>query len=240
LVLVLKRKKIAIAMIVVGLTGSISCGKSTVCRLLVEELDQVHIIDLDAIARQLLAPGTPVYRAVVARFGSTLLRGPGKELDREQLAATIFSDASHRRWLNGQTHWRIALVLVRELVWAWLTGRKRVVLDAPLLFESGLNKICTTTVAIHLSAEHQIERLMARDQISRDFALQKISCQMSTDEKCARAAFVVENNGSLQETRKSVQDVFGDDRLPNPSFFMDRWKVLATFAIAVFAIRLIL
>ena len=225
-------------MIIVGLTGSISCGKSTVCRLIKERDANVQIIDLDAIARALLAPGMPVYMQVVRRYPECCPE-PGQELDRERLAAIVFSDQLARRWLDQQTHWRIGFTLLKELIWAWLVGRKIVVVDAPLLFETGLNKMCTSTVAISVDSERQLQRLMDRDKIAREFALQKVRAQMSTEEKCSRASIVIDNNGSLDETRGSVGKLLLSGNLPRASVYTDRRKVLTVVLVAMFVIRMI-
>ena len=213
-------------MLVVGLTGSISCGKSTVSRLALAERSDVVVLDLDRLARRLQEPGSVVYHKIVHRFPQVVSE-PGGPLDRTLLARLVFGDAENRRWIGKLMHWRIFVQLCKTLLLHWFWRTKIVLLDAPLLFESGLNRICAVTVAVHLDAETQIQRLTERDGIDREHALEKIEAQMPSEEKSRRADITIDNTGSVEDTALKVRDVLAQVRRRRPAWYMDSAKVLA-------------
>jgi dephospho-CoA kinase len=186
---------------VVGLTGGIACGKSTVSSRL---RDRVPIIDLDELARRVLLSGRPAYRKVVARFGSDVLL-PDETIDREKLGAIVFADRQARRALNGATHWSILWELLSDLARHAAAGAPLVVLDAPLLFESKLDLLCGTTVVVHTSRETQLARLQRRDGHAPDEAERRIAAQMPLHLKMARAEHLVDNDGDLSATNARIE-----------------------------------
>ena len=193
-------------MIVVGLTGGIASGKSTVASFF-EELG-ARRIDADRLAREALARGTPGWAQAVARFGRGILL-PDGEIDRKGLAARVFADAAERRALEAIVH-----PAVRESVRRRLAeiGREEpsalVVLEVPLLFETGMDRGCDARVVVFVPEALQIERLMARDGIDREEALRRIRAQMPLSEKCARADWVIDNAGPLAATQAQVRDIY--------------------------------
>lgn len=169
---------------VVGLTGGIACGKSTVVSIL-KENGGFPIIDCDELAHSVTAVGTPAYRRIVEKFGASICRADnGGEIDRDKLGRIVFGDRDARAWLNGVTHWRIGVAIAKRILWHWMIrGDRVVILDAPLLFESGLQRIAHPIVCVSLLPQTQLERLMARDKIDGAFARAKIDAQMDTATK---------------------------------------------------------
>lgn len=126
---------------VIGLTGGIASGKSTVSSLLASPPHSIPIVDADLLARQVIEPGTSGYRLVVDHFGpDRVLQADGVSLDRAAIGEIVFNDADERRWLNGVVHPRVRRAIVWAVVRAWIRGEWAVVLDVPLLIEAGLWK----------------------------------------------------------------------------------------------------
>lgn len=186
-------------MLVVGLTGGIAAGKSTVAAAL--EAAGAPVIRSDALAREVVAPGTAGLSAVVSAFGPTVL-GPDGTLDRRALAARVFADPQERRRLEAITHPRI-----RELTLGWLQRRREegapaAVCDIPLLFEVGLHgpgSFLDRIWVVAVDADTQLRRLQARDALSREAALARINAQWPLAEKVRRADLVLCNSGSPEE-----------------------------------------
>jgi len=197
---------------VVGLTGGIGTGKSTVTRML-EELGAV-VIDADAIVHELQAPGTPLVRAIAEAFGPEVVGASGA-LDRKALADRVFGDPEARRRLNALVHPPTAVEMARRLEDARARGVPLVVLDVPLLLE-GRQKGSGAASALPLDAvivvyapeEVQIERACARDGASPEEVRARLRAQMPIDEKRALADFVVDNTGSREATRRQVQALY--------------------------------
>jgi dephospho-CoA kinase len=194
---------------IVGLAGGIACGKSSVSSLLREE-HGIPVVDADAIAHAVLAPGTFATRSVASAFGPSVLRsdaGSATTIDRQKLGALVFNDRAQRRQLEAIQRPYIALALLRQLLWHWLIGTAVVVLDAPLLFESGLHRLCSQVVCVHLGTALQLERLVARDPRAGDAdARARIAAQpLSSDEKARRADVVLANEGSLADLTRRVR-----------------------------------
>ena len=132
-------------MAVVGLTGGIGTGKSTVSSLL--KAHSVTVIDADVIARQVVEPGTKAHREIVKYFGRDILLADGR-LDRPKLGAVIFGDAGKRNKLNSIVHPAVRMEMVRQAIWAWLKGNRYCVMDVPLLIETGLHHWVALTVVV--------------------------------------------------------------------------------------------
>eukprot|EP00882_Tetradesmus_deserticola_P010993 GHRQ01011627.1.p1 GENE.GHRQ01011627.1~~GHRQ01011627.1.p1 ORF type:complete len:167 (+),score=46.77 GHRQ01011627.1:326-826(+) len=140
------------SMLVVGLTGGIATGKSTVTRQLISL--GVPVIDCDRIAHDTACKGSWGYRRIVAALGRDILDGRG-EVDRARLGQLVFADAAARRRLNMATHAPVAWQLLRQLVGHWLRFRRLVVVDMPLLFETGTHKLTSSNVVVACSPELQ-------------------------------------------------------------------------------------
>lgn len=193
-------------MILVGLTGGIASGKSTVGRMLAKA--GVPVVDADVLAREAVAPGTEGLRAVVERFGDGVL-APDGSLDRKALGAIVFHDVEARRDLNAIVHPRVAQLAVDRLSALRDEGKHDVaVYEVPLLFENGLESMVDKTLLVAVPLDVQRARLMARDNAGPVDADARIASQMSLDEKRAKADFVVENDGTVDETARRLEHVW--------------------------------
>lgn len=190
--------------IIVGLTGGIASGKSTVTTML-RELG-VHVIDADQIARQIVEPGQPALDEIVQAFGPEIL-DPSGRLDRTALGQKIFADATLRLKLNAITHPRIAQTMMQEAQTAANQGHPFVVYDAALLVENKIHRFLDSLIVVAVDRETQIERLLARDHITRAEAEQRIDAQMPLEEKIAVATYVIDNQGSREATRTQTQKI---------------------------------
>jgi len=177
----------------IGLTGGIASGKSTVGRLLAEG-HGVPVLDADAYAREALAPGTAAARAVIERFGT---------LDRAAVGRIVFADANERHWLEQLVH---PLVRQRfETALAQLAGKPVVVLMIPLLFEAGLEGLCSETWLVECDVAQQLERLMARNGLSEAEARSRIAAQWPLSRKRALANVVLDNRGTPEALASQVE-----------------------------------
>ncbi|RQW84824.1 MAG: dephospho-CoA kinase [Geobacter sp.] len=186
---------------VIGLTGGIASGKSSVAHIL-EKCGAV-VVDADLLAREVVAPGEPAYHAIVEAFGKTVVR-PDGTLDRAALGKLVFADVSARKVLEEITHPRIAERAARRIEDERLRGTKVLFYIVPLLIEAGLASTVDAIWLVMVDKEVQINRLMTRDAISRDEALRKISTQMPLQEKAAYADVIIDNNGLPDETARCV------------------------------------
>ncbi len=183
---------------IIGLTGGIASGKSTVSETLAQ-LGAI-IIDGDKIGHQAMEPGQPAYDGVVKHFGPGILN-EDRTIDRTKLGAIVFFDPEQMKALNRIT-WPWIFQSVRDQM-----DMKRLshpnavlVLDIPLLFEGGWDKLCDVVWVIWVDRETQITRLMTRNSLTREEAIKRIDSQMSLDEKAQRADVVIDNTGSIEET----------------------------------------
>jgi len=188
----------------VGLTGGIGSGKSTVAQRL-RELGAA-VVDADAIAREVAAPGGLAYAAIVRAFGEGVLGRDGS-LDRKALAARVFADEPARRQLNALTHPHIRRRMAEEATRLAATpGVEVIVFDIPLLLDTtdgrdlGLDGIVVVAAADPV----RIARLSVRDGLTPDDAKQRLDAQMPLAQKVARADWVIDNNGSAEQTREQV------------------------------------
>lgn len=187
--------------VVVGLTGSISTGKSTVSKIFKEQ--GYPVVDADIGAREVVQPGTDGLNQIKETFGKQVILDDGT-LNRAALGEIIFNNEKQRELLNG---------ILSEHIRQWVVSKKDdylkqkpaiLVLDIPLLFESGYEKEVDQIMVVATSEEVQIERLMERDGISREEALKKINSQMSISKKIDLGNSIIDNNGTLSDTKKQV------------------------------------
>jgi dephospho-CoA kinase len=203
---------------IIGLSGGIGSGKSTVARELAA-LGAV-VIDADAIVHELQAPGAPLLDEIARAFGRQLIR-PDGSLDRAALGDLVFRDEAARKRLGEIVHPKVGAEVARRLAAARAAGAPLVVLDIPLLFEgrrAGTGSAAAlrfdATVLVHASEETQIARQIARDGCSRDEALRRIRAQLPLSEKRALADHVIENDGDLADTRRQVGELVEALRRP--------------------------
>ena len=186
-----------------GVTGGIASGKTTVANML-EELG-APIIDFDLIARQVVEPGQPAFKDIIAYFGDDVIDKNGV-LDRKQLSRIVFGDPAKRKILEAITHPRIVEAFVhhvREIAKKDPHGIVQAVI--PLLFEVNLRHLVHKVLVVYVSPDKQIERLIRRDSISQEEAGNILKAQMPIDEKLAYADFVIRNEENIDETRREVK-----------------------------------
>lgn len=186
----------------IGLTGGIATGKSTVAKLLTDK--GAMLIDLDRIAREVVAPGQPALERIARQFGQAVLL-PDGSLDRKRLGGIVFADPDKRKQLEAITHPAIrSLMRGRMQDNARLHPDRLTVVDVPLLYESRLASEFDRVVVVYVPREEQLRRLMARDKLSREDAGKRLSAQMDIEEKRALADFVIDNGGSPESTALQV------------------------------------
>ncbi len=193
-------------MILVGLTGGIASGKSTVAAMF-RKLGW-QLIDADSIAREVVKPGTLGLKLLSRQFGNAILAAGG-ELDRSALAKLIFADKTARTKLNGLLH-PLILGKIKEEIETYrreASSREVVMLDAPLLMETGLDAAMDYNIVVYLDEKTQLQRLLQRDNLSLEAAGQRIKSQMNLDDKLKRATFVINNKGSLEDTVLQVEKI---------------------------------
>ena len=189
--------------LLVGLTGSIATGKSTVAAMF-RDLGCV-IIDADLLAREVVEPGEPALREIVAEFGAGVLRSDGT-LDRPALGAIIFADPARRRRLEEITHPAIRERFTRRLAELTESGFTGIAMfDAAVIVESGGYKMLDALVVVVTDEDTELARLMARDGVDRETALRKIRSQMPVAEKARLADYVIDNNGDRSATLAQVR-----------------------------------
>lgn len=187
--------------LVLGLTGGIAAGKSSVAAIFAE--CGATVVSADQLAREVVAPGSAVLQELVAAFGASILT-PSGELDREQLGQLIFADPQARRRLNTITHPAIARLAESRL---WELRRQQVPLviyEAPLLFEAGAESRVDRVLTVVATPEAQLERLCRRDRLTPEAARERMAAQWSQAEKVVRADYVIDNSGPLAATRGQV------------------------------------
>ena len=191
----------------VGLTGGVASGKSTVSAILAE-LGAV-VIDADAIAREVVAPGTPGLDAVVAEFGPALLT-PDGALDRPAMGRLVFGDEAARKRLEAIVH---PLVIARMAALEAAAGEDDVVVhDLPLLAEGGRADTFDAVVVVDAPRDLQLTRMLGDRGWTREDAEARIAAQATREERRAIATHVIDNNGSLAELRARVEAVYAELR----------------------------
>lgn len=187
---------------VFGLTGGIGTGKSTVARMLREE--GIAVVDADRIAREVAAPGTPAYVEIVRRFGKEILL-PDGGIDRRRLGGIVFSDPDRRAALESITHPAIAREIAAALGRLESEGRELAVVEAALIFEAGRKGRFEKVIAVRCDRDQQVRRLMDRDKITKEEAMERIAAQMDPEEKARASEIVIANSGDLDATRAQVR-----------------------------------
>jgi dephospho-CoA kinase len=185
-----------------GLTGGIASGKSTVGRMIAAA--GVPVIDADLLAREAVAPGSPGLAAIVERFGAAVVTAQG-ELDRRKVGALVFADEVARRALNAIVHPEVARLAAERLEALRVAGAHGwCVYEVPLLFENGLEAAMDATLLVAVPDDVQLRRLMQRDGLDENAARARVRAQMPQDEKRRRASVVIDNDGSLDDLARRL------------------------------------
>lgn len=190
---------------IIGLTGNIASGKSSVARLLADR--GVPIIDADVLAREAVAPATAGHAAITARWGAAVVAADGT-IDRAALRHIVFANPDERAALNAIVHPEVARRRHDLVEAARARGERIVVCDIPLLFETGLERACDAVLLVDAPEELRRDRLMRDRTLSAEEAAAMIRAQMPAALKKARANFVIENAGTLEELRNHLDTVW--------------------------------
>ncbi len=188
---------------VIGLTGSFGTGKTSVAAIF-KSLG-AKVIDADKIARGFLKKGTAVYRDIVREFGMSVI-APGGNVDRKKLAKVIFSDEKKRAALESIIHPQVIRSIKASI--AKSKNADVVVIDAPLLIEAGLSGAADLIVVVKASRSRQIERCIKKFGMEKRDVERRIACEIPSNKKTSMADFVIDNNGTMAETRKKTMKVW--------------------------------
>lgn len=190
---------------VIGLTGGIASGKSTVARFLEEQ--GAAVIDADSLSREAVRPGSATLTRIAADFGAEMLL-PDGSLDRKRLAGVVFALVDKRRLLEEIIHPEIRRLADEHLARLAAEGRRVVFYMAPLLIEAGNVDRVDELWVVTVTPEVQLERLMRRDNIGQEEAERIVASQMPLAEKERHARVVIDNSGTPEETRRLVQEIW--------------------------------
>ena len=193
-------------MLLVGLTGNIGSGKSTVAQLLSER--GATIIDADVLARRAVEVGTPAHKAIAERWGTSVLAADGS-LDRSALRRTVFSDPAQLEQLNAFVHPEVERMRAALVEQARARGDRLVVCDIPLLFERRMTDLFDRIVLVDAPRPMRLERLVRQRGLKESEAMDMIVAQMPAEQKRARADHVIDNDGTLAQLDARVSEVWG-------------------------------
>ncbi len=189
----------------VGLTGGIASGKSTVAQIL-KELGAA-IVNADELSREVVQPEQPAWQEIVAEFGPAILRDD-KSLDRQKLRKIVFADPQARKKLEAIVHPRVRRLAERRFDELSAAGQAVIVYEVPLLFEAQIHHWLRPVILVACDPLTQKKRVQDRDRLTKLEAQRHVDAQMSLEEKRKLADFIVDNNGSLTELRQQVEAVF--------------------------------
>lgn len=189
---------------IIGLTGGIASGKSTVSALFKER--SIPVVDADCIAREVVEPGKVAYQQIVEAFGENILL-PNEEIDRKALGEIIFSDEQQRQILNRIVHPEVRKEMTRQAQEALQEGHDLVIMDIPLLFESKLQYMVDKIILVYVPSEVQRIRLIERDDLDEEQAQKRIHAQFPIETKKNEADYIIDNSGTREETIKQVDQL---------------------------------
>jgi len=193
--------------ILLGVTGGVASGKTTVVRML-EQLG-APVIDFDLLSRNVVEPGKTAWKEIVAYFGEQVLL-EDRTLDRKKLSEVVFRDMEKRKKLEGFIHPRVFEEFIRLVKEVTSKDPNAIIqVDVPLMIEINLQYVFHKVLLVYMPEEMQIERLIKRDPISQDMARNMIRSQLPIEEKRGYADFIVDNSGTLEETRRQVEEIWG-------------------------------
>lgn len=189
---------------IIGLTGSIASGKSTVAKMMTAL--GLPIVDADVVARVVVEPGTETLKAIAENFGEDILLEDG-HLNRAKMGDLIFHEPAKRKILNDIMHPAIRAEMLRQRDALVAAGEKHVVMDIPLLFESKLQHFVERILVVSIKEDVQLRRLMERNALSKEDALARIRSQLPVSEKEKGAHAVIYNNEKLEQTEEQLKKI---------------------------------
>ncbi|MGI5920744.1 MAG: dephospho-CoA kinase [Syntrophomonadaceae bacterium] len=193
---------------IIGLTGGIASGKSTVARVL-KDLGAI-LLDADELAHQVIEPHKPAWEEIVKEFGQHIIN-PDQSINRDRLGTIVFNDPKRLQHLNEIVHPRVIETYEHDIAEIRKVHPDAVVvMDVPLLFETHMEDMCDQVWVVWVDRQTQIERLMHRNNYTREEALARINSQMPLDEKARQANVVIDNSNSIKETEKTTARYFND------------------------------
>lgn len=195
-------------MLIIGLTGGIASGKSTVARMFEEK--SAVVFDADVISREVVSVGEPAWEDIVHHFGPEILLKNG-DIDRKKLGDIVFGDTSSRNKLNSIVHPRVIEKLIEDTnaLKKQNPRKKVIVFDVPLLIETGMHALVDVVVLVYTPINIQKKRIKNRDGFSDKEIEERLSSQMGIEEKKQYVDFTIDNSGSLDETLKQVEEFWG-------------------------------
>ena len=194
--------------LIVGLTGGIVSGKSTVA-LMFKDLG-AKIIDADKLGHSVILPHKPAWEKIVKIFGKDILQND-LTIDREKLGKIVFANQSLLKKLNDITHPEITKIIKKEidsLKNKTYKQKKILIIDAALIYEAKIDRLMDKIIVVYIDEDEQIKRLIKRNNLSKDEALQRIKSQMPMKEKVKMADYVIDNSNSLDKTKKQVEKIW--------------------------------
>ncbi|CAG9325086.1 unnamed protein product [Blepharisma stoltei] len=194
----------------IGLTGGVGSGKSAVTSIVKSSFSrEIAIIDCDLVSREVVIPGRRAYKNIVKAFGSKILDSEGC-IDRKILGAIVFANKAQRNKLDQIIQPAIFLEIFKKLIYYKIKGYSYVIIDAPILFETKiLPWFCFPIITVYVSDEEiQIKRVMGRDKITREEAIQKIQCQWPIELKIRKSNISIDNIGTFEDLELKIRSIF--------------------------------
>jgi len=198
----MRKQKAGKKKIILGLTGNFGSGKTTVAKIF--RSYGGRIIDADRIAHDVIKPRGRAYKKIVAKFGSGVLR-KNKTVDRSKLARIVFNDKKLLKILNKVIHPEVIRIIKSRIRKA---PSKVIVLDVPLLIESGLEKLVDKLIVVNTARQKQIERIIKKTSLCKTDILKRVKHQLPLSVKARLADFVIDNSGTIKETKKQVRGIW--------------------------------
>lgn len=197
-------------MFLIGLTGNIASGKSTISKIFQNEF-KVPIVDADLIARQVVEPNTTGWKRIKILFGTENILNADNTINRDKLGKIIFQNEQKRKALNRALHGLIRIEMLKQIILFLIQGYKFIILDIPLLFETNtpIAKLISYTLVVDCDEQTQLQRLLTRNpELSEQDALNRINSQMKREHKLKLADYVIDNSTDLETTRKQCEKLF--------------------------------
>ena len=191
-------------MFLVGITGGVASGKSTVSEML--QQCNCAVVDADQIAKEIVLPGKPAYQDIIKKFGSVVIQADGF-INRAALADIIFRNKQMKKELNHITHPKIAKTMLWQIFKHFLQGKKYVILDVPLLIEAKFwLRFIKYTLIVYCEPSIQLERLQKRNNFNAEEAKKYVAGQLPLKDKLQYATHIIDNNGTMEQTKTQVKE----------------------------------